>query len=118
MQKPARVDVIERPQALRGEVVEALAEIRPADGGEVPSGDVLHGQERPVGFGDRPEIVDIDQIRMAQAGHRAELILEPLGRDGVQDIRSQELEGDLAVPLGPIAGKVNLAHPSFTQRAH
>ena len=78
---------------------------------EAAAVDELHGHEHPLAVG--PDVVDGDDVGVAELGHRLGLAQESalaLGRGhGPGAAREQQLDGDLAVELG-IVGGVDLPH--------
>ena len=114
----SRVNVIEGPQTLNHEIVEMPGNLRPAEGGEVPALDVLHRQERSAGRAGGVEIVHLGEVRVAQARHRAEFVLEQLDGLAVDSSRSQEFEGELPVAEAGVPHEVHRPDAPFAEKTH
>ena len=117
VQEATRVDVIEGPQALHGQAIEALDELGTPLPAKILPLHIFHRQKMPAVALDRAEVVDLGEVRMAQARHGAELFLEELDGLAVEPLGPQELQGDLPAPLVGIPHQVHRSHASFAKEA-
>jgi hypothetical protein len=74
---------------------------------------VLHGEV--AGSVVRDELVQLDEVRVAERGNGAKLPLEPQGGVGVSD--AAELDRDVHVEP-QVAAEIDHAHPTATELAH
>ncbi len=63
----------------------------------------------------RDQLVELDEVGMAERGHRPELALDPQGRVGVD--HAPELDRDVHVEP-QVAAEIDHAHSAATQLAH
>ena len=112
------MDVVEGPQALHRQALEALSHLETGEPGELAAVHVLHGQEIALVLVGDAEVVDLGEVRMTQAGHGAEFVLEQLDGLAVDPTRSQELEGDLPVPEAGVPRQVHRPHAALAKQTH